>query len=102
MPLSQSVQDELRAELAAIETVRKQVTQKLDARVDAIRAVLEPFDFNQTALPFSGESPSAPTPTPPVAGDFTARVRATFAAPLSIISGSKFASTGLRAAILGV
>jgi hypothetical protein len=59
------------------------MTQRLDARAEAIRAVLEPFDFNQTTLPF----PASP-------------VNLTGAAPKAVIS--KFAATGLRAAILEV
>ena len=102
MPLSESAQDELRAELAAIDTLRKQMTQKLDARADVIRAVLEPFDFNQAALPFAQSDRQATVASAAPKDDLDSRVRAALAPTINIVVRNKFASTGLRAAILGV
>lgn len=94
MALSTTAQDELRAELAAIETLRKQFNQKLDARAESIRAVLEPFDFNQTALPFAEN-------TRPTSAPDASKPRGLALPALNIVIRNKFGS-GLRPAILEV
>lgn len=96
MPLSTTTQEELRAELAAIETMRKQMNQKLDARIEAIKAVLEPFDFSQSQLPFVVPENAAKQES-----TATGNLRVVGHAPTGLVGApSKFASTGLRAAIL--
>lgn len=79
MPLSPSAIKELRAELSYIESMQ----EKYAARASVIKAVLEPFDVGRVAG----------TPT---------TVEQQVVSPVPKAVGSKFASTGLRAAILNV
>jgi hypothetical protein len=89
MPLSPSVQKELREELERIEAAKKHLTSKLDERARVILAVLEPFEV-QSALPFVVSAP---------ADSLMKRLQEHVTATVGV---SKFASTGLRAAILDV
>jgi len=96
VPLSPSAQNELRAELGAIEAFRKQINAKLDARARVIQQVLEPFDVGQTKLPFGANGGGVTDSAEQL------RDRLRTATALKITITNKFASTGLRAAILDV
>lgn len=105
MPLSQSAQDELRAELANIETYRKQLNDRLDERAMAIRAILEPFAVLPpvaqpvTLLPSSDSLKAAAT----VIESLRERLDKATKPPVLPLSGpTKFANTGLRASIVEV
>jgi hypothetical protein len=101
MPLSDAARDELLAELEYLETLRKQFNEKLNARAQVIRAVLEPFDMGQTTLPFP--SVKSAGDTAPARDEM--RVGMTGVGGIGAVgsvAGHKFASTGLRASILNV
>jgi len=85
--LSPAAINEIRAELDRLRGTR----EKIDARIGVLEAVLQPFDWQQVALPLNGNGKSA---TITVIDPATVRVEN--------VARSPFASTGLRAAILDV
>ena len=100
MPLSDSARAELQAELEYLEAMRKELIEKLDARAQVIRAVLEPFEMGQTQLPFQqGATREAVRVRDEVRVALTG---VSAVGSVGSVSPRKFASTGLRASILNV